>query len=215
MSARREALVPAALFLLSALPIVAGLGHIGSLDASVEADARFVPIPVSIVAHVLAVTPYSLLGALQFWPGFRRRFPAWHRRVGRLLVAAGLVAALTGLGMAVASPIPRAHQGPILEAARIAVALGMLVALVLGLVRIRQRDVAAHEAWMIRAYALGLGAATQVLVLAPPMIVLGELEGLPRDLLMSLSWAINAGLAEWLVRRRGPSPGSAVMAGAA
>ena len=33
--------------------------------------------------------------------------------------------------------------------------------LVLGFTAIRRRDIPAHRAWMIRAYALGLGAGTQ------------------------------------------------------
>ena len=37
----------------------------------------------------------------------------------------------------------------------------MAAAIVLGFTAIRRRDIAAHRAWMIRAYALGLGAGTQ------------------------------------------------------
>ena len=38
----------------------------------------------------------------------------------------------------------------------------MAASIVLGFTAIRRRDIAAHRAWMIRAYALGLGAGTQV-----------------------------------------------------
>ena len=38
----------------------------------------------------------------------------------------------------------------------------MAVCLVLGVTAIRRRDIAAHRAWMIRAYAIGLAAGTQV-----------------------------------------------------
>lgn len=37
----------------------------------------------------------------------------------------------------------------------------MAACLVLGFTAIRRRDIAAHRAWMIRAYAIGLGAGTQ------------------------------------------------------
>ena len=38
----------------------------------------------------------------------------------------------------------------------------MAACLVLGVAAIRRRDIAAHRAWMIRAYAIGLAAGTQV-----------------------------------------------------
>jgi len=53
-----------------------------------------------------------------------------------------------------------------------------------------------------RAYALGQGAGAQVLVLLPWMLISGESGGRVRDLLMTLSWAINLGVAEWIIRRR-------------
>jgi hypothetical protein len=61
-------------------------------------DARFFENPLPVMLHILAVIPYSLLGALQFAPALRRR--AWHRAVGMALVPLGLLAALTGLWMA-------------------------------------------------------------------------------------------------------------------
>ena len=44
---------------------------------------------------------------------------------------------------------------------RLVVASAMAVCVVLGFAAIRRRDIAAHRAWMIRAYALALGAGTQ------------------------------------------------------
>ena len=41
----------------------------------------------------------------------------------------------------------------------------MILCLVLGLRAILRRDVPTHRAWMIRAYALGLGAGTQVVTI--------------------------------------------------
>ena len=55
---------------------------------------------------------------------------------------------------------------------------------------------------MIRAYALGQGAGTQVLVLLPWMLVSGESGGLTRDLLMSLAWTINVVVAESIISFR-------------
>lgn len=54
---------------------------------------------------------------------------------------------------------------------------------------------------MIRAYALGQGAGTQLLILGPWTLLGGEPSGVTRDLLMSVGWAINVVVAEWIIRR--------------
>ena len=41
----------------------------------------------------------------------------------------------------------------------------MLVTIVLAFAAIRRRDIARHRAWMIRSYAIGLVAGTQVFTL--------------------------------------------------
>ena len=58
---------------------------------------------------------------------------------------------------------------------------------------------------MMRAYALGLGAGTQVLTLGIGEIVFGAPGEVARGLLMGAGWAINLALAEWIIRRP-PSP---------
>jgi hypothetical protein len=54
---------------------------------------------------------------------------------------------------------------------------------------------------MVRAYALGQGAGTQVLVLGPGVLLFGEVLGPTRDLLMTVAWGINVGFAEYVIRR--------------
>ena len=54
-----------------------------------------------------------------------------------------------------------APGGVLLWTIRLLVGSTMAAAIVLGFTAIRRRDIAAHRAWMIRAYALGLGAGTQ------------------------------------------------------
>jgi hypothetical protein len=99
-------------------------------------------------------------------------------------------------------PIPTSLQGPLLHAVRLAVASAMVASLLIAWRSILRGDVPRHEAFMIRAYALGQGAGTQVLVLLPWMLLSGESGGLTRDLLMTLSWAINIVVAESIIRYR-------------
>jgi hypothetical protein len=54
---------------------------------------------------------------------------------------------------------------------------------------------------MIRAYAIGLGAATQIPVLMIAEIVGGHPGDLVRALLMASAWIINLLIAEWRLRR--------------
>ncbi|MFO0582525.1 MAG: DUF2306 domain-containing protein [Anaeromyxobacter sp.] len=209
---------PLALVALSLVPAVAGTLRLAGLATGAEptaGDARFAASPLPVALHVACAIPYCLLGAFQFHPGLRTRWPAWHRRAGRVLAVAGLAAAVSGVWMAIAYPIPLALQGPLLLAVRVVVGLAMAGAIVLGVVAILRRDVAGHERWMVRAYALGQGAGTQVLVLGPGLLLLGDVVGPARDLLMTLAWAINAAVAEHLLRTprvagsspsRSPSP---------
>jgi hypothetical protein len=201
--------VPAALLVLSIIPTMGGIMRFMSMSGHspvTPENARFVAAPVPIIIHVISVTLYALLGAFQFSKGFRVRWPGFHRRAGRVLAVCGLLAGLSGMWMAAFYPIPVPLQGPILRAVRLLVGLAMVASIVIAWKSILRRDVPRHEAFMIRAYAIAQGAGTQVLVLGPWMLITGQGVGLARDLLMALSWAINIGVAELIIRARKTQP---------
>ena len=164
-------------------------------------------MPIPVIFHLVAAIPYCLIGAYQFLPSFRRKYPQWHRKAGRLLVLAGLVAALSGLWMTHFYAFPEALQGKLLYVVRLFVGYGMIAFLWLGLSAILRKNILQHKAWMLRAYALGQGAGTQVLVVIPWLLTVGEPSGITRDLLMTLAWVINLLVAEAVIRqgrREGP-----------
>ena len=197
--------VPVLLLVLSIVPVLAGLVRlVGLVEGSpIKADnARFFAAPLPIVIHLLSATLFCVLGAFQFASEIRRHSPAWHRIAGRLLVPCGLLASLTGIWMTVTYPIDSGQQGALLFSARILFGSAMMLSLVLSLAAILRLDIALHRAWMIRAYAIGQGAGTQVLVFMPWMLMSGAPSGLLRDILMSIAWVINLALAEWIVRRQ-------------
>jgi uncharacterized membrane protein len=199
--------VPGALIALCAIPLAAGAVRLVTLAAGAEVtpeSARFVAAPVPVVLHIVAAAVYTVLGAFQFVPGFRARRPGWHRRIGRVVGGAGLVAALSALWMTHFYALP-AHDGVLLYWFRLLFGSLMAASIVLGIAAIRRREVARHRAWMTRGYALGLGAGTQVLTLAIGEIVLGPPGEVARGLLMGAAWAINLALAEWIIRRP-PAP---------
>jgi len=197
-------LIPAGLILLAFIPVAAGMFRLTQLGAGgpvTPDNTRFFGSPIPVVLHIIGVTVYALLGAFQFSPGFRRRYPAWHRRAGRVLVVAGLVAALSGLWMAQFYAIVPADH-PLEHAFRMLAGTGMAASIVLGFLAIRRRDVGQHQDWMRRAYALGMGAGTQALTQLPWILLIGPPDDLTRAWLMGLAWAINLGVAEWFIRRR-------------
>jgi hypothetical protein len=97
---------------------------------------------------------------------------------------------------------PPDGTGVLLFVSRIVFGSAMLVSIVIGLAVILRRDVQGHRAWMARGYAIGLGAATQMLVLMVAEIVAGRPNELTHDSLTALSWVINLAVAEWAIRRR-------------
>jgi uncharacterized membrane protein len=201
-------LVPAALIILSFVPIAAGAVRLTQLAggaAITPANARFFASPLPVVLHIISVTLFAILGAFQFVPSLRRRRNGWHRIAGRVVLPSGLIAALSGLWMAQFYPWP-AGDGVILYGLRLLFGSAMLIALLLGGTAIWRRDFAQHGNWMLRGYAIGMGAGTQVFTSLPWALLIGEPGELPRALLMGAGWVINLVAVEWIIRRRTALP---------
>jgi uncharacterized membrane protein len=176
------------------------VGLTGNPEISTE-NARFVAAPLPVILHILSVSLFSILGALQFSSGLRQLSPRWHKVSGRLVVASGIFVALSGLWMTVMYPIPPELQGGLLYGVRVFVSVAMLLSIYWAVAAVMRRDIATHRAWMIRAYALGQGAGMQVVVLLPWMLLIGKPSMLQRDVLMSLAWLINLLVAEMTIHR--------------
>ncbi|WP_246239430.1 DUF2306 domain-containing protein [Acrocarpospora corrugata] len=185
------------------IPVVAGALRLGELAGGAvvtPGNARFFATPLPVVLHIIGASLYGILGAFQFAKKFRRRRPGWHRMAGRILVICGLVAAVTGLWMTVFYPRP-AGDGDLVAAFRLVFGTAMAVSLVLGFAAIRRRDFHRHRAWMIRSYAIAMGAGTQAFTHLPWMILVGTPGETARAMLMAAGWLINLAVAEWIIRR--------------
>jgi hypothetical protein len=156
---------------------------------------------VPVVLHIFAASVFSALGAFQFSAEVRNKKPRWHRRAGAILIVCGLVAASSGLWMTLFYPWPEG-DGPLLYGMRLVVGSAMFASIVFAVAAIRRRDFADHGAWMTRAYALGIGAGTQFVVHVLWLPFFGKPGELARALLMGGAWAVNAIIAEWIIRRR-------------
>jgi uncharacterized membrane protein YozB (DUF420 family) len=192
------------LLLLSAFPLIAGAFRLSQLAGGAEitpANARFFAAPLPVVVHIVSASVYAILGAFQFANGFRRRWPGWHRMAGRLVVICGLLVGLSGLWMTLFYALP-ASDGALLYGLRLVFSSAMVMSIILGFIMIRRGDVTGHRAWMARGYAIGLGAATQMLTLMVGEMIVGPPSVLSRALLMGAGWVINLAIAEWAIRKR-------------
>jgi uncharacterized membrane protein len=201
---RADWLVPSGLIALSLVPALAGTVRLAQLAAGATItpdNARFFAAPLPVAIHIPTVVVFCMLGAFQFAPGFRRTHRAWHRTAGRILIPCGLLAACSGLWMTQVYPWPEG-DGELLYLERLIVGSAMLLAILLGIRALVRRDFAAHGDWMMRAYAIGIGAGTQVLTHLPWFVLVGPKPGeLPKAMMMGAGWAINIVVAEWIIRR--------------
>lgn len=193
---------PTGLVLLSLVPSIAGAVRVTELAsgaAVTPGNARFFDMPLPVLLHIPSALVFCLLGAFQFSRGFRRARPGCHRVAGRVLVPCGLVAALSGIWMTLFYDLP-ARDGDLLGAFRVLFGSAMAAFLVLGLVAALRRDFARHRAWMMRGYAIGMGAGTQA-VTGSIGFLLGTSSQLHWALLLGAGWVINLAVAERIIRR--------------
>ncbi len=203
-TSRTAWLVPLGLILLTLIPIISGALRITQLSGGPQlrpAEARFTDSPVPVMLHIVSATLFSLVGAFQFVPALRRGRRSWHASAGRVLIPAGFVLALSGLWMATVYPHP-VGDGPALLVIRVIFGSAMLICLVLAVRALVRHRYAVHGAWMTRAYALGVAAGTQAVLLIPGSILFGPDDQASRAVAMGAAWVLNLAVAELVIRRR-------------
>lgn len=203
----RQWLAPAGLIVLALVPSIAGAFRLTELTAGAEItpdNARFFASPAPVIIHIVSATLYFLLGAFQFVPSLRAK-PRYHRLAGRILIPAGLLAALSGLWMTVFYAYPEGDGG-LLFALRLVFGTAMVVSILLGLRSVMRREFRQHSAWMTRGYAIGVAAGTQVFTTIPWVLVFGEPDRFTASVLLGAGWVLNLIVAELIIRRRARRP---------
>jgi uncharacterized membrane protein len=198
---RRPYYLLGGLMALSAIPILVALVRLVQIPlAMLPPEAmRFSAVPAAHFAHALGGVVFGLIGPVQFSNALRRRFGQTHRVLGRVFVVAGLGIALFALRLV--WQFPDVVSWP-LTLTRLLVALGLGFALIWAVRAARRGARAQHRAWIIRAYALGMGAATQALVMLPIAAVTGAaLNGALADNIFIAAWVFNLCLGESVIRR--------------
>ena len=186
------------LLLLGALPVIGGVFRLGEVSSGSAINLPWTST-VAIVAHIVAMSVFCLLGAFQFSPALRGR-RGWHRTAGRILIPAGFIAALASMWLAVF------FNGPAEEFAlamvRLVFAVPMIIFLVMAVIAITRRDFTAHGAWMTRAFAIAVTGGTQALVIILWSIPFGEVDTSGETWLVGAGFVINSVVAELLILRR-------------
>jgi uncharacterized membrane protein len=196
----RPAPLALALVVSTAIPVLVALVRVVQIPSGTypEDSARLAVAPVAWFAHVLAATAFGLTGPLQFIRALRHRFGALHCLTGRIFVVSGAMLGLSGLVLLVQVASVRL---PLAELARGVLGLALLIALALAMAAIRNGDVPCHRAWMIRAYAIGMGTGAVALTFIPISMITGqEPTGLVSDTLFIGSWLLTIAFAEVVIR---------------
>ena len=207
----REWWLPAALLALTAIPFVAGLFRLVEVTQGTQTgvNARLLAHPLPLALHIVTSSIFSVVGALQFAPKFRRQSPVWHRQAGRVLVLCGLVSGLSGLWMN-QFVAPGEHDSVLLYWFRVLFGVAMVLCIAVGYAAVRNRKAIEHRAWMSRGYAIGQGAGTQAVVFMLWMIFFPLPGEIGRAWLMGSAWIINVAVVEWFMRRARVAPRPAV-----
>jgi uncharacterized membrane protein len=107
------------------------------------------------VAHAGIAATALILGAIQFFPEVRRRWPAWHRRAGTVYVLCCMVGGLAGFVLAFGTT-----AGPIASLGFGTLAVFWVFATAQAWRYAKARDFVRHQRWMTRSYAMTFGAVT-------------------------------------------------------
>lgn len=153
---------------------------------------------LAFFVHVFSAMFVLPAGYTQFSQHLRRRYRKLHRQMGWLYAAVTLLlAAPSGLVIGI-----YANGGPSSRLAFCLLAILWEFTTWMAILRIRQKDVRAHEEWMLRSFSLALSAIT---LRAWKYVLVLLFQPRPMDVyrvVAWLGWTLNLVVAEGLIRYR-------------
>ncbi|MGW6446630.1 DUF2306 domain-containing protein [Lentzea sp. NPDC055074] len=157
-----------------------------------------------LVVHVVCASIAIITCVVQIWPWFRGRFPAWHRRIGRVYVFAGVLpSGLAGLVIGYMTP-----YGPVARVSNVLLALMWLTFTTLAWRAARQRRFGDHRKWMIRSFVLTLSIITNriwgaiAFVLLSDSVPEADLPNTIAGIATWTGWTIPLLASQWWLERR-------------
>jgi len=135
--------------------VASDVGHLraGEVPPEGDFDRRYVLNPWNAYLHIVPGAVYLLGAPLQLSKRIRRRHIRFHRRLGRVLIVAGVVTAVFAIVVGVVMPFGDMAE----SSATVVFGIYFMTALTLAYRAIRSLDILTHRRWMIRAFAIGLG----------------------------------------------------------
>ena len=124
----------AILISVAVVPVVAGtlrLIEVFGGPRSLPDNPRIAASPAPAVLHIVGGGVFLVLGAFQFSAPIRRRWPTWHRRVGRVLLVLALGAAVAAVDMTLLYPL-QTGTGQLLHLLRLLFGSALAACVVLG-----------------------------------------------------------------------------------
>jgi hypothetical protein len=129
----------------------------GTVPEPGEFDRRYAQHPLLAYLHITAGVVYLVGAPVQLSRRVRTRHLVLHRRMGRVVLTAGVITGAFAIVAGTVFPF-----GGLLEAsATVLFGAYFLAALLVAFVAIRSRDPVRHRRWMIRAFAVALGVGAQ------------------------------------------------------
>ncbi|MGH3673435.1 MAG: DUF2306 domain-containing protein [Pseudonocardiaceae bacterium] len=128
----------------------------GTVPPEGSFDRNYALHPVLAYVHILPGVLYLVGAPFQLSRRFRTRHLAGHRRMGRVLLPAGIVAGVFAFIFGILFSF-----GGIIEAsATVVFAVYFVTALTIAFLAVKNGDITRHRRWMIRAFAIGLAVGT-------------------------------------------------------
>jgi uncharacterized membrane protein len=186
------------LFFATSIPILTAIVKIIQVPAGLLHDEspRLAVAPLSMWLHAVSGFVFALLGPIQFARALKARFGGLHKVLGRLFVIAGVGMGLSGLSLLIRVD---SVATPLLDWARAFFGAALIVALVFAVRAALGRNIVQHRAWIIRAYALGVGGPTVGLVMFPIYLAGGPVIGLVADIVFVGWWLVTIGIGEFVI----------------
>lgn len=155
---------------------------------------------VGFYTHITFGGLALLSGCTQFLPALRQKRLSLHRSLGKVYVASVMLGGTAGFGIAFA-----ASAGMWAQMGFAGMAFLWLYTTAKAFLAVKKRDIAEHQNWMIRSYALCFSAVTLRLWMPLFLGAFGMSFSVAYPIIAWLSWVPNLAVAEWIIRRPNPS----------
>jgi hypothetical protein len=163
-------------------------------------DRPYAAHPTIARLHVGPGALFLIFALVQFSSRVRRRFPAFHRWSGRMLLLLSLFFLVTAFYFAFTSP----GGGPGETAVGAIFGVLFIYCAARAFLAIRRGDVARHREWIIRACAIAFGISTVRIAasIIDPVFVSSSYSSAFLFVFSLISgWVISVASAEWWIRR--------------